>query len=287
MGEKVVMPPPRSEPPDASPDARPAPTGYLTGVGVRKIYPGGTRALGGVDFSIERGEGVVLLGHNGSGKSTLLRCLNGLESTTEGSIRFDGLDITTANKPALRAVRRRIGVIFQKFNLVRNLSAFQNVLFGALGEVGFLHSLHPLAKRGLRVKAMACLERVGLGGKAMQRADSLSGGQQQRVAIARALMQEPEVLLADEPIASLDPKAARQVMELLWEVGKERRFTVVCALHQLDAALEFGERLIGLKEGLKVLDAPGAGLSRTDLAWLYENVADAREDEGDAFASDS
>ncbi|MFP4351501.1 MAG: phosphonate ABC transporter ATP-binding protein [Puniceicoccaceae bacterium] len=248
------------------------------------MYPGGTRALGGVDFSIERGEGVVLLGHNGSGKSTLLRCLNGLERTTEGSIRFDGLDITTANKPTLRAVRRRIGVIFQKFNLVRNLSAFQNVLFGALGEVGFLHSLHPLAKRALRAKAMACLERVGLGGKAMQRADSLSGGQQQRVAIARALMQDPEVLLADEPIASLDPKAARQVMELLWEVGKERHFTVVCALHQLDAALEFGERLIGLKEGRKVLDAPCAGLSRADLAWLYDGVAEAPGEEDDALA---
>jgi phosphonate transport system ATP-binding protein len=265
------------------PETRSENASYMSGRGVSKVFNRSIHALKQVDFDIQRGEGVVLLGHNGSGKSTLLRCMNGLETVSAGSIQFNGVDLTQLNKAALRKVRRRIGVVFQRFNLVGNLSAFQNVLFGAMGEFGFLRTLHPIAKSELREKAMEALERVGLAGKASQRADSLSGGQQQRVAIARTLMQDPEVLLADEPIASLDPKAARGVMELLWEVGRERHFTVICTLHQLDIALDYGERLIGLKQGEKVLDGPAKGLTCEDLAWLYEDVIDDEHD-GDAHS---
>ena len=237
--------------------------------GLHKIYPSGTHALRGVDLQITRGEGVVLLGHNGSGKSTLLRCLNLLEKPTRGTIHFDGRQLDASHGREVRTLRRRIATVFQKFNLVGNLSAFQNVLFGGLGHSGFLRCMSPFATAALRNEAMSCLERVSMADMAAQRADSMSGGQQQRVAIARSLMQNPEVLLADEPIASLDPRAAREVMDLLWEVGSERKMTVICTLHQLDMALNYGDRLVGLKHGQLVLDAPSRNLATHDLHDLY------------------
>lgn len=252
--------------------------GWIEIEGLHKIYPGGTHALRGVDLKIARGEGVVLLGHNGSGKSTLLRCLNLLEHPTRGRIHFDGRLLGGSGRREIRRIRRRIGTVFQKFNLVGNLSAFQNVLFGALGRVGFSRCISPFARAGLRDEAMSCLARVGLANMAGQRADSMSGGQQQRVAIARALLQNPEVLLADEPIASLDPRAAREVMDLLWEVGNERRMTVICTLHQLDMALNYGERLVGLKHGKLVLDAPSRNLTTEDLHDLYVEDGEPEHD---------
>lgn len=245
---------------------------------LRKTFGRTVHALQGVDLDIRRGEGVILLGHNGSGKSTLLRCLNRLEDPTSGSILFNGEDIIRARPRVLRDVRRRIGFVFQRFNLVGNLTAFQNVLFGALGRHGYIPSLSMFASRGTRLEAMEALDRVGLADQARQRADQLSGGQQQRVAIARALVQKPEVILADEPIASLDPRAARAVMDCLWDVGREHQFTIICTLHQLEIALDLGERIVALKEGRKVMDANGAGLAKHDLAWLYEEEPDVEED---------
>ncbi len=236
-----------------------------------KTFPGGVRALSGVNLSIELGEGVVLLGANGSGKSTLLRCLVGFERPTSGMVQVDGVEITSVSQRsrALRKVRSRVGMVFQRFGLVPGLSAWSNVMLGALGRTR-LYRLTPLTARGEdRREAMACLDRVGLAHVANQRTETLSGGQQQRVAIARMLMQRPTIVLADEPIASLDPRAGREVMDLLWGIADERRLTVVCTLHQLDVALAYGQRIVGLQRGEKVLDRPRAGLVADDLRTLY------------------
>lgn len=251
--------------------ARPLSRRVFDVAGVSKTYAGGPRALDGVSFTVERGECVVLLGRNGSGKSTLLRCLNGLEQPEGGRVTFEGEVVTGARRAALRRCRARIGVVFQKFNLVANLSVFQNVLFGGLGRPsGLWGVLASLASRDERERAWACLERVGLADLAARRADRLSGGQQQRVAIARMLMQEAEVVLADEPVASLDPLSGRRVMDLLWEIVNERGLTVVCTLHQLDLALTYGRRVIGLRGGRKVLDESLAGKTGAELEGLYE-----------------
>jgi phosphonate transport system ATP-binding protein len=240
-------------------------------VEVAKTYPNGTRALRGVSLTVRRGDNIVLLGRNGSGKSTLLRCLNALERPDAGRVVFAGADLGRMRGGELRAVRRRVGVVFQKFNLVAGLSVFQNTLFGALGEKGGLWgALGPVAPAATRARALECLARVGLADLAARRADQLSGGQQQRVAIARMLMQDPEVVLADEPVASLDPQSGRQVMELLAEIVRERGLTLICTLHHLDLALEYGDRVIGLRAGEKVIDGRLAGKTEADLAGLYE-----------------
>jgi phosphonate transport system ATP-binding protein len=237
---------------------------------LRKVYPDGTRALEGVSFTANPGEVAVVLGANGSGKSTLLRCVVGLERATSGTVRVGEVEATALRGEALRALRRRVGMVFQRFHLVGNVSAFQNVLNGAMGE-----SRNPLrwwagtAPRESRQRAMACLERVGLAEKAGRRADTLSGGQQQRVAIARMLMQRPQMVLADEPVASLDPKASREVMDLLVEVARERGMAVVCTLHQLEFATRYADRLIGLREGRVVLEGPARRVDRAVLEGLY------------------
>ncbi len=235
-----------------------------------KVYPDGTRALDSVDFEIAPGEGVVILGANGCGKSTLLRCLLGLETISAGQALLDGIDVTRARGIELRKLRRRIGSVFQQFNLIGNLSAFQNVLFGRLGHDGLLRSLSIASPPQVRDRAMACLERVGLPEKARHRVDQLSGGQQQRVAIARMLMQDPQIVFADEPVASLDPKAGRQVMDLLWEVVEEKGISVICVLHQLELARAYAQRIIGLKGGRIVLDAPPSAISAAAFEALYE-----------------
>lgn len=238
-----------------------------------KVYPGGVRALSSVSLSVEPGEGVVLLGSNGSGKSTLLRSLVGFERPTSGRIHIDGVEVSAAGRrsSAIRAVRRRVGMVFQQFGLVPGLSAHGNVMLGALGRTRLCRLTPWTARESDRLEAMACLDRVGLADAASQRADTLSGGQQQRVAIARLLMQRPAVVLADEPIASLDPQAGQQVMDLLWGVAREQKLTVICTLHQLDVALAYGQRIVGLRHGVKVLDQPRAGLVAKDLEGLYRD----------------
>src|SRR5690554_2800708 len=217
---------------------------------------GKLHVLRGVSFGIDAGEGVVLLGANGCGKSTLMRALNGLEKSQSGEIHIQGTDIANASSRALRSVRRDMGYVFQHFNLVPQLTAFQNVLFGAMGQrpFGLLSCLNMTASQDDRARAMVCLERVGLADRAAHRPSALSGGQQQRVAIARMLMQAPKIVVADEPIASLDPKAGREVLELLWRIVTEEGLTLLCTLHQLDLAEEFGVRIIGMKAGQIALD---------------------------------
>jgi phosphonate transport system ATP-binding protein len=239
--------------------------------GLVKTYPNGTRALRGVSLSIAKGDNVVLLGKNGSGKSTLLRCLNGLERPDAGEVYFEGKSLASMGSHELRSTRRRVGIVFQRFHLVAGLSVLQNVLFGAIGQPGGLfRSLAPIAPKAVRLEALECLERVGLADLAARRADQLSGGQQQRVAVARMLMQQPEIVLADEPVASLDPRSGRQVMDLLAGIVRERGLTLICTLHHLDLAVEYGDRVIGLKAGEKVLDETLAGRSEDEFEGLYD-----------------
>ncbi|MEL4318406.1 phosphonate ABC transporter ATP-binding protein [Leifsonia sp. YIM 134122] len=234
---------------------------------------GRTVALHDVALRVEPGEIVVLLGLSGSGKSTLLRQLVGLETTTSGSVRVLGEEVSSLGGRRLRALRSRIGFVFQQFELVPSLTVLENVLTGALAELhGPRLGLWAYPKR-LKLAALGHLDRVGLLDRAYQRADTLSGGQQQRVAIARALMQNPQILLADEPVASLDPESSDQVMSLIREIAMEAGLTVVCSLHQVDLALSWADRIVGLRHGEVVLDTSVEGLSKAQVMEVYGRVA--------------
>jgi len=253
-----------------------------------KRYPNGTEALKNVSFAVEQGEFVILLGPNGSGKSTLFRAIVALETATKGSIRVDGVEITTAGNTALREVRKKVGLVFQKFNLIKNLTVFHNVLIGAMGKNHSPLSWFPAsAPQNIRLKVLECLERVKLSHLIQQRVDTLSGGQTQRVAIARMLMQEPEFILADEPVASLDPKSGDDVMSLLAEIAAEKKITVICTLHQIDFALKYGKRIIGLRGGQIVIDDKVENINSQMLNVLYDSELDRNrvdQDELTGFA---
>ncbi|MBR12885.1 MAG: phosphonate ABC transporter ATP-binding protein [Acidimicrobiaceae bacterium] len=221
---------------------------------VSVTYRGGVRALRDVDLSIGDGEFVVVVGLSGAGKSTLLRALNGLVPATSGSITVDGTEVVGASPADLRAVRSRVGMIFQTFNLATRTSVVNNVLMGRLSRVPSWRSTLGLWPAADREAAMVALERVGIVEKAFVRAADLSGGQQQRVGIARALAQEPSVVLADEPVAALDPVTSRQVMGDLQRINRDLGITTLVNLHFLDLAREYGRRLIGLREGEVVFD---------------------------------
>jgi phosphonate transport system ATP-binding protein len=214
-----------------------------------KIYDDGTIALRDVSFAVEEGEFLVIIGLSGSGKSTLLRCINRLIEPTEGQIVWDGIDITIADSMQLRQIRRKIGMIFQHFNLVKRSSVINNVLSGRLGYVNPLASALYRFPAKDRQMALEALERVGIADQARKRADELSGGQQQRVGIARALMQQPKMILADEPVASLDPVLAHTILGYLEKMNQEEGITVLCSLHYLDLVQRYATRVIGLREG--------------------------------------
>ena len=236
-----------------------------------KVYPNGTVALDQVSFSAQPGEGIVLLGANGSGKSTLLRCILGLETATSGDISIGNWQLSQLNAQQLRQMRSQVGMVFQKFHLVGSLSAFHNVLHGALGRSSSPRYWFPATAPEIeRKRAMECLDRVNLSHIAKQRADTLSGGQQQRVAIARTLMQHPKLILVDDPVASLDPQAGREVMDLLWSIVKEQGLTVICTLHQLEFAKEYSDRIIGLQNGKIHMDTTVKSLEDQDLTLLYQ-----------------
>jgi phosphonate transport system ATP-binding protein len=238
--------------------------------GLRKSFQPGKVVLDGIDLSFSRGRITALIGANGAGKSTLLRCIPRLVAADAGRIEVLGENILEHSGRSLRDLRTRIGFVFQKHNLVSRLSALSNVIQGAqargFGPRAWCQSFAP---HGLRKEAMACLDRVGLAGIAGQRADSLSGGQSQRVAIARVLMQKPDIVLADEPAASLDPQAGDDVMHLLFSLMRDEALTVVFTSHHLAHALNFSDRVVGLSAGRAVIDAPSAGLGRQDLVHLY------------------
>jgi phosphonate transport system ATP-binding protein len=214
-----------------------------------KIYDDGTEALRNVSFTVEEGEFLIIIGLSGSGKSTLLRCINRLVEPTEGQIIWNGKDITKAGQTELRHFRRRIGMIFQQFNLVKRSKVVTNVLSGRLGYTKEWQSLLRRFSREDRQMAHEVLERMGIADQAQKRADELSGGQQQRVGIARALMQEPEMILADEPVASLDPVLAHSILQHLEDLNQEDDMTILCSLHYLDLVQRYASRVIGLRAG--------------------------------------
>ena len=214
-----------------------------------KTYPNGTQALKSVDLEVRKGEFLVVIGLSGSGKSTLLRCINRLHDSTSGRVLFDDQEVTALKGRDLRNVRGRIGMIFQHFNLIPRKSVMDNVLTGALARTGILSSILGLYPKDERQRAAEYIRIVGLEGKEKSRADNLSGGQQQRVAIARALMQNPQLLLADEPVASLDPATSHSVMRYLKKINEEMGVTVVCNLHFLSLVRAYAGRVVALKEG--------------------------------------
>ena len=249
----------------------PLPAVSLSGV-TKTFSEGQVRALDGVTLSVPQGQLTVLIGLSGSGKSTLLRTVNGLTTPDEGRIEVLGSRVDEASRAELRALRERIGFIFQQFNLVRQVTCLENVLHGALGRLrwprfGVLSYSLPM-----RREALEHLDRVGLADRAFTRADRLSGGQQQRVAIARALMQRPEIMLADEPVASLDPESSAQVMDTLLRICCEDELTVLCSLHQVDLALGWAQRIVGLQAGRIVLDKPAKGLSAEEAMDVYTRL---------------
>ncbi len=238
-----------------------------------KVYPDGTKGLDDVTFDVGPGEFVVVIGLSGSGKSTLLRCINRLIEPTSGQVILDGVDVTAARPAELRRLRRDIGMIFQQFNLVKRSSVLTNVLSGKLGAVGTAPSLLGLWSAADRAQAMANLELVGIADKAGNRADALSGGQQQRVGIARALMQNPKLLLADEPVASLDPATSHTVLDYLRTLNRERGVTVLCSLHFLSLAREYGTRILALKGGRLMFDGLPRDIDEARFRAIYGDDA--------------
>jgi len=241
---------------------------------LHKVYPNGTNALKGVSFEVREGEFLAVIGLSGSGKSTLLRCINRLVEPTSGTITWNGMDVTGASGPEIRKIRRQIGMIFQQFNLVKRSSVFTNVLSGRLGYLNTFQSLFQIISPADRALAMSSLDQVGLAEKAFVRADSLSGGQQQRVGIARALMQEPKLILADEPVASLDPVLAHTILKYLEQLNKERGITVLCSLHFLDLVHRYATRAIALKDGNLVFEGLPNEIDDAQFKAIYGQEAE-------------
>lgn len=265
--------------PELSAPASDAPVGSIPQATVRlhavtKQFggPSPVTALDAVDLSVHPGEFLAVIGLSGSGKSTLLRHLNGLQNPTSGSVEVLGVDVTRARGAELRALRRKVGFVFQQFNIVSRASVIENVLTGALGRIRGPRYGCLTYSKALRAEAAEHLDRVGLGDRLFQRAGTLSGGQQQRVGIARMLMQRPKLVLADEPVASLDPEASRSVMDLLMRICREDALTVICSLHQLDLALDCSTRIVGLRHGVKVLDRPTNEIDAAEAMRVYREV---------------
>jgi phosphonate transport system ATP-binding protein len=239
--------------------------------GLEVAYPNGVRALARTSLSIEKGCFVVLLGSSGAGKSTLLRAVNGLVRLTAGTVTADGIDVLS-NKASMRQFRRQTGMVFQQHHLIGRLSVLSNVLMGRLGYHGSLATLLPWSRQEKRM-ALEAIERVGLLSQALFRADQLSGGQQQRVGIARALIQKPRLLLADEPVASLDPATAENLLTLLHGICRADGLTVIVSLHQVELARNFADRIIGLNAGYVVFDGSASALGSVEEASLYKSMA--------------
>ncbi|MCG6114668.1 MAG: phosphonate ABC transporter ATP-binding protein [Mesorhizobium sp.] len=241
----------------------------LSVIDLVKTYKTGDKALRSVTFTVEPGQVVGLIGPSGAGKSTLIRCINRLVEPTTGSILLNDRDLAKVSRSELRRVRRRIGMIFQEYALVERLTVMENVLSGRLGYVPFWRSFLRRFPQADVDKAFALLERVGLTEHADKRADALSGGQRQRVGIARALEQDPELLLIDEPTASLDPKTSRQIMRLICEICRERNLPAIINIHDVVLAQMFVDRIVGLRAGEVVFDGPPETLDQAALTSIY------------------
>ncbi len=248
---------------------------------VEKVYDNGTRALKGVSFELKEGEFAVIIGRSGAGKSTLLRCINRLISQSRGSIVFKGIKTEKASKNELRKIRREIGMIFQHYNLIDRLTVIQNVLHGRLGYMSNFHGIFDLYNRCDRRNALRILERVGMEKETLKRADQLSGGQKQRVGISRAMAQNPSLMLADEPIASLDPVSSGVVMDSLHNICKEDGISAIVSLHQVDFAIKYASRIIGIRDGLIVYDGDPKDLTESAIKEIYKKSPDDRMENKD------
>ncbi|MFH0020280.1 phosphonate ABC transporter ATP-binding protein [Pseudomonas fluorescens] len=238
-------------------------------ISIRRLtkHYGTNPVLRGIDLEVAAGEFVVVLGQSGAGKSTLLRCINRLVQAEDGALCVAGIDALACRDTI--GLRRQVAMIFQHHNVVPRLSVLKNVLTGCLGATSTLSSILQLFRREDVALAMQCLERVELAHKAHQRTDALSGGQMQRVGIARALAQRPKVILADEPVASLDPKTARLVLQYLRDATRDLGITVLCNLHQIEYAREFGDRIVGLAHGKLVFDGSAGSMNEDDIQRIY------------------
>ena len=236
---------------------------------VSVIYPNGFKALRNINLQINDGEFVIIIGSSGAGKSTLIRTINGFVKISEGELIVNGKNIKNLNEKELRILRREIGMIFQNFNLVKRISVLRNVLIGRLGYISTIKSIFNLFGKEDIELAFENLRRVGIEDKAYVRADQLSGGQQQRVAIARALTQKPKIILADEPVASLDPPTAKVVMDYLKQFNKELGITTIINLHDIDLVMEYGKRVIGLRNGEIIYDGKVENINDKVLKEIY------------------
>jgi phosphonate transport system ATP-binding protein len=236
---------------------------------VSVVYPNGFKALKNINLEINDSEFVIVVGPSGAGKSTLIRTINGFVKISEGELIVNNKNIKELNEKELRALRREIGMIFQNFNLVKRISVLRNVLIGRLGYVSTIRSIFNLFSKEDIELAFENLRRVGIEDKAYVRADQLSGGQQQRVAIARALTQKPKIILADEPVASLDPPTAKVVMDYLKKFNKELGITTIINLHDIDLVMEYGERVVGLRNGEIVYDGSVKNINEKTLKEIY------------------
>lgn len=238
---------------------------------VSKIYNGTTTALQDVSLEIGEGEFVAIIGPSGAGKSTLLRCINRLVDASEGDIIFDGHHVNKVKGRELRKVRTKIGMIFQHYNLVNRLSVIENVLHGRLGYKSTLVGAAGIYSEVEKEQAFLILDKLGLAEQAYKRCDELSGGQRQRVGIARALMQQPKVILCDEPIASLDPNSSKVIMDHLSNINQSMNITCIVNLHQVDVAMKYAKRIIGVTAGRVVYDGPPGGLDEKKLHEIYQS----------------
>lgn len=253
----------------------PAPIPALQVSGLTKRY-GTTLALDDVSFAVSAGTFVAVLGRSGAGKTTLFRCLTRLIQPDAGAVSIHGQALAQLHGRQLREARRSIGLIFQQFNLIRRMTAIENVLAGRLGHVPTWRVVLRQFSSADRRLALAALDQVGLLPQAYQRADHLSGGQQQRAAIARVLAQQSRVILADEPVASLDPASAANVLETLRAIAHEHQIAVVCNLHQVDLALEYADRIVGLHAGRVVVDVPAPQFDDAEHTKIYQQAVDER-----------
>lgn len=229
----------------------------------------GPEILKGINFSLDSDDFLAIIGPSGAGKSTLIRCINRLVEPSSGKVYFDGVNITKLNQREMRKVRCKMGMIFQEFNLVERMTVIDNVLSGRLGYTGTLRSLLKMFPKSDIRKALEILDRVGLADFVDKRATDLSGGQRQRVGIARALMQNPKLLLVDEPTSSLDPKIAREVMGMIKKMSEEEGVPVLCNIHDVALALEFSNKVIGLQDGIKKFDGPTNNVNKSTLDEIY------------------
>ena len=241
---------------------------------VGKVYPNGFEGLKNINLTIEQGEFVAIIGLSGAGKSTLIRTINRMHDVTSGKLTVDDVDVMSLSGKSLRRFRRKIGMIFQSFNLITRTTVIKNVLTAFVPDMPWYRSVFGIYTRDEKMQALKCLDKVGILDKAFVRADQLSGGQQQRVALARTLAQNPEIILADEPVAALDPVTANQVMGDFKKINEDMNISILINIHHIDLALKYATRVIGIREGEIVFDGPAQGATQEVLDTIYNGKVD-------------